>query len=354
MATHTIAWTTGTGNITLDYSGVGSETVVVSSDPNNLSQDRLQVLTIKTTDNSVTKTVTITQKGKTAPPNYFCLTALDAGTFTLTIGADVTTSDLDYVEYSTNNGESWVKTNNVNSTEVVITTPSVAIGDKVYWRGSGTRMARGTTASSASVFSSTCNFNASGHIGSLLNVDTIANYSTISSNYAYTMLFYGSTKIKSAGNLLLPTTITQYCFNRMFMNCSNLVTSMDEIGAASVPAYCCNRMFYACGNLETTPAIMATGGSGNYILQYMFYNCAKVNYIKCLLLTRPSSSTFNNWVSGVASTGIFVKHINATWNNTGNSGVPTNWTTIYFDPSDNKYYTDQSKTQECDDHGNPI
>ena len=60
------------------------------------------------------------------------------------------------------------------------------------------------------------------------------------------------------------------------------------------------------------------------------------------------------WVSGVPSSGIFVKNINATWTTTGNSGVPTNWKIIYYDPALDKYYLDQQRSQECDDHGNPI
>jgi len=60
-----------------------------------------------------------------------------------------------------------------------------------------------------------------------------------------------------------------------------------------------------------------------------------------------------NWVNGVASTGIFVKNIDATWTTTGASGVPTNWTVIYYDPSTGYYYL-SDKTTRCDDHGNPL
>ena len=63
-----------------------------------------------------------------------------------------------------------------------------------------------------------------------------------------------------------------------------------------------------------------------------------------------------NWMTSVpnVSTSIFVKHIDATWTDTGNSGVPSNWTIIYYDPAVDKYYTDQTRATECDDHGNPI
>lgn len=79
MATQTIPWDTGTGNITVDYTGSRNETVTVSSDPNNLYQERSQILTVKTTDNSISRAVTITQgmrepNFKTAD-NYWILTA---------------------------------------------------------------------------------------------------------------------------------------------------------------------------------------------------------------------------------------------------------------------------------------
>ena len=42
-----------------------------------------------------------------------------------------------------------------------------------------------------------------------------------------------------------------------------------------------------------------------------------------------------DWVTGVASTGTFVKHKDATWNIVGNSGVPEGWEVIYEDEEGN-------------------
>lgn len=69
MATKSIAWNTGTGNITLTYTGQGNDTVLVESDPNNLYQDRSQVITFSTTDGSaISREVTVVQKMK--EPNF--------------------------------------------------------------------------------------------------------------------------------------------------------------------------------------------------------------------------------------------------------------------------------------------
>ncbi len=68
MATKTIAWTTGTGNITLTYTGQGNDSVTVTSAPNDVYADRSQTVTFKTADNSISRQVTITQGMK--HPNF--------------------------------------------------------------------------------------------------------------------------------------------------------------------------------------------------------------------------------------------------------------------------------------------
>lgn len=58
----------------------------------------------------------------------------------------------------------------------------------------------------------------------------------------------------------------------------------------------------------------------------MFQDCTSLNYIKANFTTTPSSTYTNNWVNNVAPTGTFVKNHNASWDVTGNNGVPTGWT----------------------------
>lgn len=62
MATKSIAWTTGTGNITLTYTGQGDGTIAVQSDPNNLYEARSAQIIVRTTDGSnIERTITIQQ-----------------------------------------------------------------------------------------------------------------------------------------------------------------------------------------------------------------------------------------------------------------------------------------------------
>lgn len=65
MSTIQIPWTTGSGNITLTFSGQGNGTIVVTSDDNNLATERSQVLTIS--GGGLSRNVTVTQG---AAPNF--------------------------------------------------------------------------------------------------------------------------------------------------------------------------------------------------------------------------------------------------------------------------------------------
>lgn len=69
MATKTIAWNSGNGNITLTYGGQGDGQIDIISDENNLCVERSMYITVATTAGSPTRqvTVAITQE---AGPNF--------------------------------------------------------------------------------------------------------------------------------------------------------------------------------------------------------------------------------------------------------------------------------------------
>lgn len=222
-------------------------------------------------------------------------------------------------------------------------------------------------------------------------------------NYIFNNMYKGCTSLVTVPNELSWTTLADYCYQGLFDGCTSL-TKAPSLPASVLPHACYGGMFNGCTSLVDVPDIRVTS-IGAYSMNYMFQNCTsltknpikefpasintqcyrslfsgctsledefvlpaetttsycylemfkntKVNYIKALF-TSIANSALSNWVQGVPSNGIFVKNINATWTNTGNSGVPTNWTVIYYDPTEDKYYTDQTKATECDDHGNPI
>ena len=64
MATKTIAWESGSGYITLTYTGVGNAHISVESDANDLFEDRQQTVQIVTTEGSPQKAVELLIKQK--------------------------------------------------------------------------------------------------------------------------------------------------------------------------------------------------------------------------------------------------------------------------------------------------
>ena len=69
MASKSIAWDTGTGNITLTYDGQGDGSIVVTSDPNNLSVPRSMTVNVKAGD--ITRQVTVNQAAQVAPQYFY-------------------------------------------------------------------------------------------------------------------------------------------------------------------------------------------------------------------------------------------------------------------------------------------
>ena len=311
---------------------------------------------------------------------YLTFTALESGTFTLTIPASVDASLLYSVSYSVDNGATWVTTFNTSS-EVVITTPTITAGNKVLWKGKGYQYAKSTGASST--FSSTCNFKASGNIMSLIYRDDFNNQKYLYTNYSFTSLFENCSKLINAHEMVLPannlpsycyysmfrgcsnlttvpelpaTKLASWCYGYMFSDCTGLTTAQSILPATTLADYCCNSMFFNCSSLTTAPELPATTLASqcyasmfsgctslttapelpattleNQCYSYMFYNCSNLNYIKAAFTTHNTSLT-SNWVSGVSSSGTFYKNSAATWNTTGIHGVPSGWTVVTYTP----------------------
>jgi hypothetical protein len=110
----------------------------------------------------------------------------------------------------------------------------------------------------------------------------------------------------------------------MFYNCTSLTTA-PELPATTLVKGCYRYMFKNCTSLTTAPELPAITLISN-CYSYMFDGCSRLNYIKAMFTTTPNTNYTSNWVSGVASTGTFVKNSAATWDVSGMNGVPTGWT----------------------------
>ena len=261
------------------------------------------------------------------------------------------------LQYSVDSGSTWNDLSNGSSTS------SINNGDRIMFKASGltvnTERGIGKIIPSASA-------SVEGNIMSLEYGDNFSGQTTIQNNYQFRKLFSGVTTITSAENMVLPaTTVKQQCYSQMFQGCTNLVKTPKTIGSSAMTwsgNYCFSNLFSYCTSLTTVPSgllpalnlgtqcywYMFEGCSGlttapdlpatttaSQCYQGMFKNCSSLNYITVLTT---NNFTMNEWLSGVAASGTFVKNPNATWSSCGQNAYPCGWTVQdYVEPTPIKY-----------------
>lgn len=161
----------------------------------------------------------------------------------------------------------------------------------------------------------------------LFGDDAVNNLSLSGKDYAFYKLFYTCANIVSvSANFLPATALASSCYMDMFYYCNGL-TAAPELPATTLTNSCYSGMFNRCFSLTTAPELPATTLI-KYCYYEMFTNCSKLNYIKMLATDISVVKCLFNWVSGVASTGTFVKNPNMTSLPTGISGIPSGWTVV--------------------------
>ena len=173
---------------------------------------------------------------------------------------------------------------------------------------------------------------------------------TTLAEYCYQYMFYNCTGLTTAPELPA-TTLAGHCYESMFSYCTSLATAPAELPAMTLVNDCYYSMFRGCTSLTATPKLPATTLAENcYKVMFagctslinapelpattlvndcyrgMFTGCTNLAYIKAMFTTTPGTSYTTDWVKNVKGTGTFVKNSAATWNVTGNNGVPTGWT----------------------------
>lgn len=138
-------------------------------------------------------------------------------------------------------------------------------------------------------------------------------------------LFKSQQHLIDASALILPDFTERACYQEMFYGCSSLVYA-PELPATALSEFCYNRMFLQCRSLITAPELPALTLVRQCYYQ-MFTGCWSLNYIKAMFTEIPSTgNTIDYWVGSVAASGTFVKNSAATWNVSGDSGIPSGWT----------------------------
>ena len=142
----------------------------------------------------------------------------------------------------------------------------------------------------------------------------------------YYSMFYGCTSLETAPSLPA-TTLEAGCYDSMFSGCTSL-TKAPSLPATTLASSCYDSMFSGCTSLETAPSLPATT-----LLERCYYGmfsgCKKLNYVKMMAIDISAYNCLKNWLSGVSSSGTFVKHSLATWDVNGVHGIPYGWEVQY-------------------------
>ena len=206
--------------------------------------------------------------------DYLTFTALEDGQFTLKLPASITATQVANVSYRVNEGE-WAETVNDNTLKT-ITVDNIKAGDKVEWKGTGTTYS--TANNKYCNFGSTCKFDVSGNIMSLLYGDDFAEHNELQTTFTFNRLFINCTKLINAQYLSLPaTTLTNYCYQAMFFSCTGLVTA-PELPATTLALSCYMGMFNGCTALIEQPELPATK-MVQYCYNCMFQNCSSLTKV---------------------------------------------------------------------------
>ena len=215
--------------------------------------------------------------------DYFTIEPLENGTINCWLAADRGSC-----QYSTDK-INWYDTPD---------TLSVTQGQNIYLKSENDD---GSLNYGIGTITSTCDFNVSGNIMSLIYRDNFAGQTSLSSHYyQFENLFYGNTHLINAQNLVLPATVLDYsCYAAMFYGCSSLLTT-PSLPASTLANYCYQEMFSDCTSLTTAPQLPATT-LANGCYYHMFYGCTSLTTAPALNASTLAESCYSYMFYGCTS-----------------------------------------------------
>ena len=161
---------------------------------------------------------------------------------------------------------------------------------------------------------------------------------TILGNSCYVDTFHGCSKLVNAPELPAKT-LKPNCYRALFARCTSLV-NVPELPATTLADGCYRELFYGCTSLINPPELPAETLKTN-CYQQLFYGCSKLNNVTVYANDISATNCTSNWLSGVASEGIFNNYGSATYTANSPSGIPTGWTQNYENIN---YFYIQNKT----------
>ena len=241
---------------------------------------------------------------------YFTTVARENGTISFNIWKSMGTDMITSISYSTDNGETWITTNNTdNKTTNLVIDVNVNNGDKVMWKGDAQQLGyinedEGDVV--GSFFSSDCEFDTQGNVMSLLYGDNFKGQTDLTEkDGAFCALFFDSNEEKTCGivnakDLSLPaTTLANGCYYNMFYGCTSL-TAVPELPATTLVNGCYSNMFNGCTSLAIAPMLPATI-LANGCYESMFFDCTNLTTAPELPATTLADSCYSYMFYGCTS-----------------------------------------------------
>ena len=246
--------------------------------------------------------------------DYFTIEALEDGNVYFKYLSFAPTANQRYIEYSKDNGKTWIRTTNVDNAEVIMTIPLLT-GERAFVRGDNDALGaydEGAAEFFGSCFYSDIKFNVSGNIMSLKDGDNFINGAQVLEyEYMFLDLFYDKygqiidlvstdCMIVNAKNLILPATeLTDYCYSNMFYGCTEL-TIAPSLPATTLAPHCYSGMFSGCSSLTTAPKLPATTLTDS-CYSSMFSRCSSLTTTPKLPATTLATSCYSSMFYGCSS-----------------------------------------------------
>ena len=248
---------------------------------------------------------------------YFSICALSDGTLYysfIDIAETNESENYKVLEYSKDNGETWLSLNNLNMRQKQIY--NISKNDIILFRSviepSFINLSHNNAylgeyiADGIGNMYTNFDYYVCGNIMSLLYGDNFINQTSLATkNYAFDRLFDISwnnydpykNKLKEADKLILPATIlSSYCYEKMFKGCRSLTTA-PELPATTLASDCYINMFNGCTALTTAPELPATALI-NYCYKNMFYGCTSLTTAPELPATTLAYNCYCSMFSG--------------------------------------------------------
>lgn len=138
----------------------------------------------------------------------------------------------------------------------------------------------------------------------------------------YRGLFYGCSSLVNPPQLPATTLATE-CYRALFARCTSLVNA-PKLPATTLADGCYKELFFGCTSLVNPPTLPATTLTTE-CYRALFYGCSKLNNVTVYANDISATNCTSNWLSGVASEGIFNNYGSATYTANSPSGIPTGW-----------------------------